>query len=53
MKREVRFTKFDIQSMNSTVFSIVNAGVKQIRDKQVVYGDFILHKDIVEARASI
>jgi len=52
LKREVRFTVFDLVSLNKTVATIQKATFKQFYDKQKLFVKVIIHKSIPEIEAS-
>jgi len=52
LKREIRFSMFDVITLNKTIISIEEATVKQFHDKQMLFVHVITHKSITEIVAS-
>lgn len=36
LKREIRYTKFDVHSLNASIMTIYEASIKQYNDKQIL-----------------
>jgi len=52
LKREVRFTVFEVISVNQTVATVEEATFKQFYDKQSIFVSAIVHESISKLEAS-
>jgi len=52
LKREVRFTVFEVVSPNQTIATIEEATFKQFHDKQCMFVHAIIHQSISQMEAS-
>lgn len=52
LKREIRFSMFDVVALNKTMMSVEEATFKQFHDKQALFVHVKFHKSISEIVAS-
>jgi len=53
LKREIRYSKFDIVAKNSSFVTVNGSSIKQYYDKQILDVHIDFHKNITEFHASI
>jgi hypothetical protein len=52
LKREIRFTVFEVISVNQTIATVEEATFKQFYDKQSIFVSAIVHESISKLEAS-
>lgn len=53
LKREVRFTKFEVLSLNESIITITESAVKQFKNKQMIFVHGYVHKRIYDFYVSL